>query len=251
MRSNKFFHSILVAAVVLTFSEASSADSDILVKSRAAQFSIKSGKTRKSEILGFFGKPFFERTIQDKECWFYKSGMKVRSAEKKNYLIFFQFSDAGVVENVLLVMPGAIPALGKKVWEYRLEHDELGTQWRANLEKYGHPEKVFFSGEKIVWRCDTQEKVVSREDIFHGLAARTVLVESRIVEFDDSGRMLKDYVSRKEVPRLEVKVTEDLPESRKEVLRDMSEEILSGPKAGLIIYEDETGAKGKVPSVER
>jgi hypothetical protein len=239
MRAKNLLYLITIGAFLFLSVSSSFGDTDIVSKKKGAKLNIKNGVTQKKDILAFFGKPVLVQSIEGKECWFYKSGMRPKTPQKENYLIFFQFSKEGVIEEVLLVTPRTIPALGRRIWEYKMRHGQLGPRWDANIKKYGMPEKMGFSGKKVIWTCGTTEKIMEDEDIFEGLKARTVMQESRVVEFDRDGNVVKEYLSRKEVPKLAVKVTEGLPEDRKEMLRDIGEEILSGPQAGLIIFEDE------------
>ena len=245
MRVKNLLYPTIIVAFLFLFVSNAFGDTDVVSKKKGVKLSIKNGVTKKKDILAFFGKPMLVQSIEGKECWFYRSGMKPRAAQEENYLIFFQFSKKGVIEEVLLVTPRTIPALRRRIWEYKMKHGQLGTKWDANIKKYGMPEKMGFNGEKVIWTCGMTEKVVEDEDIFEGLKARTVMQESRVIEFDGGGDVIREYLSRKEVPKLEVKVTEGLPEGRKEVLRDIGEEILSGPKAGLIIFEDEAAESAK------
>jgi outer membrane protein assembly factor BamE (lipoprotein component of BamABCDE complex) len=80
----------------------------LAIDGQAQGISIEKGKTTKEEVSKFFGKPFLTKNIGNKECWFYESGDKVLGQKDANYVIYFQFSEKGILEDTYETTKGSI-----------------------------------------------------------------------------------------------------------------------------------------------
>lgn len=156
---------------------------------QAKTFNVEKGVTTKKEITSWCGEPAIKKNIEGKECWFYDASDKSVLRKNEKMYMYFQFSDAGIVEDNYETTESSIPHIKPKSLQQVLKESEVSDRWALNKQKYGTPKYEAHKDDKIHWRYKISEKPKSE-----------YIVEQvyKTIEFDKDGNFINESTSKNE-----------------------------------------------------
>lgn len=165
----------------------------VAMEIQAKTFNVEKGVTTKSDILRWCGNPAFTKNIEGKECWFYETNDKSALKKYEKIYMYFQFSDAGTVEDNYETTENNIPYIKPKSLEQIFKEGKNYDRWVLNRQKYGPPDSEHndIKNNKVCWSyiigiTPTQSEHLTKQ-------------ESKIIEFDMEGNFIREYTKTDDI----------------------------------------------------
>lgn len=150
------------------------------------------GRTTKSYVKDRLGEPYLILKIDDKDCWFFKSGgSSDQVLGDEDTVLFVQLNDKGIVEDSYSIQESKIPYIKPKPLEQVLKErkDEAGKQEmrEKNEADYGKPDYNIPDADGDTWYYNLSR---SPAKINNGGK-----VNRRAVRFDNNGNFIREWIT--------------------------------------------------------
>jgi tetratricopeptide (TPR) repeat protein len=158
----------------------------------AEDLSIQKGVTTKAEVSDALNKPYITKMIGGKELWFYKdTGNKsFPLLSDKQMLLFIQFNDYGIVEDVGGItesnIPRLIPRSSLQIWKGDRDEKQRLENRARNQVKYGKPYQETRDEKGEAWYYVISKEPTDKQDVY-----KTTMKE---IKFDNYGKFIKERI---------------------------------------------------------
>ncbi|MBN2453702.1 MAG: hypothetical protein JXB40_05545 [Candidatus Omnitrophica bacterium] len=156
----------------------------------AEGLSIQKGVTTKAEISDALEKPYLTKMIGGKELWFYKNtgNKSFPLLSDKQMLLFIQFNDYGIVEDVGGIaednIPRLIPRSSLQIWKGDRDEKQRLENRARNQAKYGKPYQETRDEKGEAWYYVISKEPTDKKEVLKA--------KMKEIRFDNYGKFVKE-----------------------------------------------------------